>query len=196
MCQTPFWHSWFPTAARFDFLQSTDSPSNWVAEWASRLAITYGIISGLTKGFCIGHDRKLRLCSSSSNIQRANEHPELVTACLQTQREQQTLLGPCSGDSMLHIHTSRFRVIPDFHQPGGEVYCMVVVLSPAGWSVNVGIPSELAYILAHKWQIRHQEQTLAHPKDRYLLGIVWDNMLYVDVSLPSALSLITHVLVQ
>ena len=73
---------------------------------------------------------------------KAREHPEVVAAYLQAELEQCTLLGPFDRDTMPHVHISKFGVIPKSHQPG-KWRLIVNLSSPAGQSVNDGIPSEL-----------------------------------------------------
>ena len=164
------------------------------------------LMDGLTEGFRIGFNHQQRLHSATSNMQGTSDHPEVVSAYLQSEREQQTLLGPFDRQSMLAIHVSRFGIIPKSHQPGK--WRLIVDLSfPPGRSVNDGIPSELcslSYVkLEHvvqrlvdlgpdaqmaKFDIKSAYRLIpVHPQDRYLLGMCWEGKLYVDASLPFGL---------
>ena len=107
---------------------------------------------------------------------------------------------------MPHVHISRFGVIPKSHQPG-KWHLIVDVSSPEGQSVNDGIPSELcslSYIRIEqviqrlldlgpgaqmaKFNVKSAYRLIpVHPEDCYLLGIVWEDKLYVDASLPFGL---------
>ena len=117
-------------------------------QWADLLRrhpdpqFTDWLLRGLREGFRIGFDRQQKLRSATSNMQRTSEHPEVVSAYLQSEGEQQTLLGPFDKQSMPHVHVSKFGIIPKSHQPG-KWRLIVDLSSPAGRSVNDGIPAEL-----------------------------------------------------
>lgn len=68
------------------------------------------LMGGLTEGFRIGFNHQHRLRSATSNMQETSDHPEVVSAYVQSEREQQTLLGPFDRQSMPAIHVSRFAV--------------------------------------------------------------------------------------
>jgi hypothetical protein len=110
--------------------------------WHPDLHFTDWLICGLTEGFRIGFDRQQKLCNATSNMQRTSDHPEVVSAYLQSEREQQTLLDQFDKQSMPHVYVSKFGIIPKSHQPG-KWHLIVDLSSPAGRSVNDGIPSEL-----------------------------------------------------
>ena len=168
--------------------------------------LTDWLICGLKEGFRIGFDRQQKLRSATSNVQGTSDHPDVVSAYLQSERERQTLLGPFEKQSMPHIHVSKFGIIPKSHQPG-KWRLIVDLSSPAGWSINDGIPSELcslSYIrMEHvvqrlidlgpsaqmaKFDIKSAYRLIpVHPQDRYLLGMCWDGKLYVDAALPFGL---------
>lgn len=104
------------------------------------------------------------------------------------------------------LHLSRFGVIPKRGRPGK--WRLIVDLShPQGGSVNDGIDGDdfsLTYsrvddaidfimqegrgTLLAKVDIRDAYRLIpVHPHDRYLLGMSWDNQLYVDLALPFGL---------
>ena len=73
---------------------------------------------------------------------QAREHPEVVSAYLLKELERGSLLGPFEPAVVPQVHVSKFGVIPKNHQPG-KWRLIVDLSSPAGKSVNNGIPSDL-----------------------------------------------------
>ena len=115
--------------------------------------------------------------------------------------------GPFTSSPLASpLHTNRFGVIPKRGRPGK--WRLIVDLSlPPGGSVNDGIDGNdfpLSYsrvddaidfimqegrgTLLAKVDIRDAYRLIPiHPHDRHLLGMSWDNQLYVDLALPFGL---------
>ena len=108
-----------------------------------------------------------------------------------------------SPDIEPRVQISRFGVIPKGHTPGR--WRLILDLSfPEGSSVNDGIPSDLCSIRYLK--IEEVAQALVQsglgtpmakidvesayniipvaPADRHLLGMCWQNQLFIDAALP------------
>ena len=92
------------------------------------------------------------------------------------------------------IHVSRFGVIL---KKQSDPWMLILDLSaPEGWSVNDGIDPSLCTFLSVKGQgslmakidIKSAYRIVPiHPEDRHLLGMVWEDKLYVDTALPFGL---------
>ena len=115
------------------------------------------------------------------------------------------VLGPLGPSGFPHVHTSRIGVIPK--STPGKWRLIVDMSSPAGASVNHGILEalcSLSYVtindaiqgvlaygqgaLLAKVDIRRAYRTiLAHPDDRWLVGISWQGLLFIDTTLPFGL---------
>ena len=113
---------------------------------------------------------------------------------------------PYSQSELPKVHTSRFGVIPKWHQPG--IWQLIVdFLYPKGHRVNDRIPGslcELHYItidgaiqkivqlgqgsLLTKFEIQSAFRLLPiHPTDHYLLAMRWKQRLFIDTCLPFGL---------
>ena len=166
------------------------------------------LIRGMTFGFRIGFDRAQKLRPSRRNLKSALEQPTVVTDYLKQESLQQTVLGPFVRQDLQHlkIHVSKFGVIPKKHTPG-KWRLIVDLSSPENRSVNDGIDPTLCSLsytrveqvaravlelgpgtqLA-KIDIKSAYRIIpVHPDDRPLLGMLWEDQLYVDAALPFGL---------
>ena len=116
------------------------------------------------------------------------------------------VVGPLPLRQVPGVHISPFRVIPKGHTPG-KWQLIVDLSSPAGGSINDGIPAEwcsLSYIKVdgvarHVAQLQRsvigkdghsasvQNLVPVHPDDRALLGMKWEGGVYKDTRLPFGL---------
>jgi len=116
------------------------------------------------------------------------------------------LLGPLTQKDMKGVQVSPFGVIPKNHQPGKR-RLILDLSSPRGGSMNEGISSQLcslSYIavddvaeiamqLGQGAKLAKLDLTKAYrmapvlPEDRHLLGMKWQDQLYLDSALPFGL---------
>ncbi len=164
------------------------------------------ILDGIGEGFRVGFDPLQRLRSAKKNMQSALINPAPVAEYLRTELEAGRVLGPFQEQQASDIHTSSFGVIPKKHQPGK--WRLILDLSrPSGKSVNDGIAKDLSSLryasvddAAHivmqmgpntrlaKIDIAHAYRNIpVHPDDRRLLGMRWENKVYIDTALPFGL---------
>ena len=136
---------------------------------------TADILSGITKGFQISYDRMNAPHKAKSNMDQAREHPEVVGDYLLRELERGAVLGPFEPAAVPQVHVSKFGVILKNHQLG-KWRRIVDLSSPAGKSVNDGIPSDLC-----------SHQILKLLKDFVMKGETMDRK-YVDQELDSLLS--------
>ena len=164
------------------------------------------ICRGVREGFRVGFDyRKCKCKVAQGNMKSVQDHKEVVESYLREERESGRVLGPFRRDLMPEVHVSPFGVIPK-SEPGK--WRLIVNLSaPEGGSVNDGISREmcsLSYLsidevvswvlrlgrgaLMAKFDLRAAYRNVpVHPDDRHLLGMVWDDQLFVDTVLPFGL---------
>ena len=192
-------------------LASNPSPLNWqtweqmLGSHPDRCYANY-ITSGIRDGFRIGFNYSLHRCKkAANNMKSALEHPMVVRDYLQEETCQGRVIGPMIPGRWPDIHVSRFGVIP---KKQSDRWRLILDLSaPEGWSVNDGIdPSSctFSYIsvdqAADVLSMKGQGSLMAkvdiksayrivpiHPEDRHLLGMVWEDRLYVDTALPFGL---------
>lgn len=111
------------------------------------------------------------------------------------------LLGPFDRSQFPHAHVSPFGVIPK-SEPG-KWRLILGLSSPEGGSVNDGISKELCSLsymsiddvaarvvclgrgaLMAKFDLKSAYWNIpVHPNDRWLLGMVWEDKLFVDTAL-------------
>lgn len=168
------------------------------------------ILNGIKGGFRVGYDRgsgdKLPLSSVKKNMQSAVDNQQVVRDYLAAEMRRGVVLGPFVRAEVPGVHLSRFGVIPKSSQPGK--WRLIVDLSyPAGRSVNDGISPELCSLryvrvddvvqqllqlgpraLMAKLDIKSAYRIVpVHPDDRFLLGMQWDDQVYIDAALPFGL---------
>ncbi len=164
------------------------------------------ILTGIREGFRIGFNLQQPLQKSRRNMQSAYSHREVVAKQLTSDCQKGFTLGPFAQSDFPHIHSSRIGVIPKKHQQG-KFRLIVDLSSPSGKSINDGIGKEfcsLSYTrvdeivdsvlymgrgtLLAKSDIKSAFRIVpVHPADRHLLGMEWDNQLYIDATLPFGL---------
>lgn len=163
------------------------------------------ITEGIRQGFRIGFKYATHRCKKAKrNMRSAEEHPEVVRKYLANECVEGRVLGPFNPLSLPEVHTSRFGVIP---KSSGGWRLILDLSSPEGSSVNDGIAEDLcslSYIsledaargvmshgpgcLLSKVDIKQAYRMVpVHPEDRLLLGMVWDDGLFVDTALPFGL---------
>ena len=166
------------------------------------------LLRGMTFGFRVGFNRAQKLRPAKRNMKSALERPSVIQDYLEQESSQQTNLGPFCPQDMKHlsIHTSKFGVIPKKHAPG-KWRLIVDLSSPDNHSVNDGIDPALTSLSYTR--IEQVVQTVLdlgpgaqlakidvksafrvmpiHPDDRPLLGMLWEDQLYVDAALPFGL---------
>ena len=199
LCQTPL-----PCEGR-----SIISPLKSHA-WSSLLAthpdprLAEYLVRGITEGFRIGFRySEFFTRPANSNMPSALANPTPVTSYIQTEIEAGRLIGPVNRSDYPNIQVSRFGVIPKRSQPGK--WRLILDLSfPPGFSVNDAIDSEVCSLkystvddaaklvvslgkgtLMAKLDIAHAYRNIpVHPDDRHLLGMMWNDQLFIDTVLP------------
>ena len=184
-------------------------PQNWqvpLEEHPNKLLASF-FMSGISHGFRIGFNQPSNMLKSvKKNLDCALQHPQVVEGYLSEEIAQHRVAGPFHMSAVSKVHISRFGVIPKNHKP--DKWRLIVDLShPAGHSVNDGIPTHLCrltyitvdtaieHILtsgAGTWlakiDIRNAFRLLpVHPADRHMLGMRWNNQVYIDTCLPFGL---------
>ena len=164
------------------------------------------VCDGIRDGFRVGFSYGTSVCKRAvGNMKSVKEHKEVVEAYIGGERQAGRVLGPFSKESFLHVQVSPFGVIPK-SEPGK--WRLILDLSaPEGCSVNDGISKEicsLSYMsvddvaarvvkmgrgsLMAKFDLKAAYRNVpVHPDDRWLLGMMWDDGLYVDTVLPFGL---------
>lgn len=122
----------------------------------------------------------------------ATQHPSVVHAYLQEETMAGNLAGPFSPSETQGVILNRFGVIPKQNKP--DKWRLIVDLThPNEHSVNDGISEDDTSItyssvaeakidIASAFQI-----SPVHPDDRHLLGMFWDNSVFIDKQLPFGL---------
>ena len=164
------------------------------------------ICRGIREGFRVGFDHQKCKCRvAPGNMKSVVNHREVVETYLQGEREGGRVLGPFRKDLMPEVHVSPFGVIPK-SEPG-KWRLIVDLSSPEGVSVNDGIRRDLCSLsylsidevvswvvqlgrgaMMAKFDLKAAYRNVpVHPDDRHLLGMVWDDQLFVDTVLPFGL---------
>lgn len=166
-------------------------------------------LKGITEGFRIGYSKGTGhdLKSARKNLEGATQHPQVVDDYLEKERSLNRVAGPYNLSQFSPIpHISRFGVIPKSHQE--DKWRLIIDLShPKGHSVNDGIAKSLCSLtyvtvddaiqkilelgrntLLAKADIRSAFRLLpVHPLDRHLLGMRWQQDIFIDTCLPFGL---------
>ena len=164
------------------------------------------IVTGLRKGFRIGFQGNGRCCLAKANMRSAAERAEVVSECLQEECASGRVLGPFRKELLgAALMINRFGVIP---KGSTGKWCLIVDLSfPEGNSVNDGINPNICSLhyarvedaakelvrqgrgsFTAKVDIRSAYQTVpGNPQDWWLLGMQWEDSLFVDTTLPFGL---------
>ena len=167
------------------------------------------IVQGITSGFRIGFDRSHSLWSATKNLHSSN--PAVISEYLEREvclnRTWKFPINQCSPG----VQISPVGAIPKKNKP--DKWCLIVDLSsPSGSSVNDGISPELSSLsytsldhlaamilsigrgsLLVKADIQEAYRMIpVHPQDQPLLGIQWNNFIYIDRVLPFGLRSAPH----
>ena len=168
-------------------------------------AVSY-VIDGLQNGFRLGFNRAHHLKPARKNLPPAYHNQKVIDTYLAKEVSLGRVAGPFASPPMPQLQISSFGVIPKKGQPG-KWRLIVDLSSPTGQSVNDGINSEewsLHYItldeiitmisnlgqgaLMAKFDVESAYRNVAvHPADRFLLGMKWRGLYYVDLALPFGL---------
>ena len=164
------------------------------------------LVQGIRHGFHIGYMGGHALQPSKRNMGSARQNPQVVSDYLRKERQAGRVLGPVDLEVGHSVHTNRFGFIPKPYQPGK--WRLIGDLShPSGTSVIDGVSRELCSltyasvddavklildcgpgaILAKLDVQRAYRNVPVHPDDRPLLGMKWDEQVFVDAALPFGL---------
>ena len=159
------------------------------------------ILLGIADGFRIGFNPRQKLKPARKNMRSALENLEVVKSYLQAEKDANRLLGPFPVGE-IGAHISRFGVIPKKHKPG-KWHLILDLSHPEDFSVNDGIQKDicsLTYLkldevaqvvlrlgrgaLMAKRDITNAYRVVpVHPADRHLLGMRWEDGIYIDATL-------------
>ena len=160
---------------------------------------------GLSGGFRLGFSRTTHLQSVYRNHPSSTENPQTITDHLSSEREAGRIVGPLPSLTRPHIHVSPMGLVPKNHSDRWRL--IVNLSSPRGHSVNDGISSDLCSLryasldnaveivmglgrsaLLTKFDLSNAYRIVpVHPDDQPLLGVSWQDEVYVDRSLPFGL---------
>lgn len=179
----------------------------WLPFLASHPDSAYAsyIREGLTYGFRIGFNEStdIQLHSAFKNHVFVKKNPQAVADYIGSECALGRVNGPFLASQVSWVHTSQLEIIPKPHQPGK--WRLIVDLSfPEGHSINDGIPHALCSIkyasvddavtIIQKHGPHTQMAKLdlmsayrmvpVHPEDHRLLGMRWNDHIYIDTRLP------------
>lgn len=163
------------------------------------------IVKGIREGFRIGFNHGHPLRRAARNMQSVRARPEVINEYLAEECSQGRVLGPLPMESFRGVHVSRFGLVPK--KTPGAWRLIVDLSSPEGFSVNDGIEDHLCTLrymsvenaldiarqlgrgcLLAKMDVKKAYRMIPiHPDDRPLLGMQWQDQLYLDAALPFGL---------
>ena len=169
------------------------------------------LLDGIANGFQIGFSHATHACTPAKhNHPSANEHPSVILEGLANEVQKGRLICPLNPRDYPYAQISSLGAIPKKHS---NKWRLILDLShPAGSSVNDGISKPLCSLSYMKVQdVVRQILKLGHgcflakidvdsafcnvpvhPHDRTLLGMIWNQQLYIDSAKGiSALSLVS-----
>ena len=175
-----------------------------VSQWSQDLchhpdkAFSSYILQGIESGFGIGFDRSQALHSAPFNLPSQNS--SVISDYLKREISLNRMWKYPRHVSPPGIHFSPIGVIPKKNRPG-KWRLIVDLSSPRGFSINDGISSDLStlsytsvdhlasLVLSHgKADIQEAYRMIPiHPDDQHLLGIRWNECVYIDRMLPFGL---------
>ena len=195
-----------------DFLCKVSTPLN-ASAWSAYLTahpdrqFANYIIQGITHGFRIGFSHQTHKCTpATSNHPSAREHPSVISSALETEVKKGHLVGPLVPAHFPFVQTSSLGAVPKKHTQ--NKWRLILDLShPKNASVNDGIDRSLCSLSYMKVDDVVQEilsmgkgcllakidvesafrNVPVHPNDRHLLGMKWNDQLYIDTVLPFGL---------
>ena len=164
------------------------------------------LLDGIANGFRIGFSHATHTCTpAKKNHPSANEHPSVISEGLANEVQKGRLIGPLNPNDYPYAQISSLGAIPKKHS---DKWRLILDLShPAGSSVNDGISKSFCSLSYMKVQdVVRQILKLGrgcflakidvdsafrnvpvHPHDRPLLGMIWNQQLYIDSVLPFGL---------
>ena len=162
------------------------------------------ILAGIKSGFRIGYNRAQPLHSATTNLHSNN--PSVISEYLSREVSLNRMWKYPRHCSPPGIHISPMGAIPKKNKPG-KWRLIVDLSSPKGFSINDGISPELSSVsyvsLDHlaslvtsvgrgaflvKADIKEAYRMVPiHPNDQHLLGIWWEDSVYIDRMLPFGL---------
>ncbi len=166
------------------------------------------ICRGFRLRFRVGFDGTVALRSARNNHPSSAQDELVVSTHIASEVVVGRMVGPILSCWGAHVHTSPIGLIPKPHQPG-QWRLITDLSAPTGHSVNAGIREDLCSlqyasvddavailrILGRSTQLVKLDLKDAyrfvpvHPADHGLLGISWQNRIYVDRALPFGLRL-------
>ena len=193
-------------------LREINTPLGW-REWDQLLAphpdqqFRSYIVEGIKYGFRVGFNYSYAMsCKDAKcNMSSALDNPQVVREYLALECSEGRVLGPLVPAQFPQVHVSRFGVIPK--GSSGKWRLIVDLSAPEGHSVNDGVAETLCSmsysgisdavrgvlkkgqgVLMAKLDIKSAYRNIpVHPDDRWLLGMLWDDSLFVDSCLPFGL---------
>ena len=164
------------------------------------------ILEGIANGFRIGFSHANHSCTPAKhNHPSANEHPAVISEGLTTEVHNGRLAGPFNPADYPYVHISSLGAVPKKHS---DKWRLILDLShPPGSSVNDGISKPLCSLTYMRVQDAVRKilefgqgcylakidiesafrNVPVHPHDRQLLGMIWNQQLYIDTVLPFGL---------
>ena len=192
-------------------LQGVQTPLR-AAQWRAMLEnhpdrrFAQYLLEGIENGFKIGFDyAQHSVTPCRNNMLSTLDHPQVVTDYLELELEEGRITELKDMTGVMGLQVSPFGVIP---KKGSDQWRLILDLSsPHGSSVNDGISKErcsLAYVSIDeiakqvvelgrgarmaKMDIKSAYRLVpVHPQDRLLLGMWWNNRIFVDNMLPFGL---------
>ncbi len=179
--------------------------------WDSKLAqhpdqrFRHYIVEGIKGGFRLGFDYSRPLRGATRNMASVQKYPQAIRDYLAEECAAGRIVGPLPQDAIPGVQISRFGLIPK--KTPGEWRLIVDLSSPEGASVNDGVYEHLCSLkyasvedalriivtlgrgtLLAKVDIRKAYRNIpVSPADRRLLGMVWEDNLFIDTALPFGL---------
>ena len=181
---------------------STGNPLN-VAEWVIMLkdhpdeSHAQYIVKGIREGFRIGFNRHYLCCPAIANL--SSQVPQVILEHLQKEVDLGRMSCFPTGAEPKGVHISPIGAIPKKNKPS-KWRLITDLSSPLSASVNDGISKEHSSVrytsvdhlsslivakgrgaLLVKADIKEAYQMVpVHPEDQPLLGILWNNKVYID----------------
>ncbi len=165
------------------------------------------ILQGIKNGFRIGFQYStFTTRSANRNMASAIQIPQPVVEYLQVELQASRVIGPLPLNCLPEVQVSRFGVIPKRSQPNRWRLILDLSFPPLA-SISSGIDPEICsmsyssvddatHIISNlgpncflaKVDIAHAYRNVpVHPADRHLLGMAWDDQLFIDTTLPFGL---------
>ena len=192
-------------------LQRITTPLNleawelWLSTHPDQEYASY-LLEGIANGFRIGFSHIIHSCTPARrNHPSADKHPSVISEGLATEVQKGRLISPLNPADYPYVQTSSLGAVPKKHS---DKWRLILDLShPDGSSVNDGISKSICSLTYMKVQDAVRQilklgqgcflakididsafrNVPVHPHDRHLLGMIWNQQLYVDTVLPFGL---------